>query len=391
MKIAYIYLGAGAAESSVQHKIKAQIKALNALGCNTKGIFFTAESNTPDNQEHIQWQGVNITQKGWFQSLKERYAMTRALYVWAVENAAGYDKIYVRNYRPTRWWYKFIRSNTDKVIVEHQTKEIDELLALWNANPFGWRPSLLLSWLEHNVIPWLQEKIYGSLANGAVKKIVAVTGEIAAYEKQRAMLGRPQTFVIGNGIQTDEFLLATPPPFDGAELNLLMLIGGTTETDWHGVDLILESIEKYKGNCKIKLWIAGSLSKDLVNNKNIKYLGYCNREQLDKISDHIHVAVGSFASMRKGLVEGSSLKMREYAARGIPAIIGQKDVDLTYFFNNKLMFQFPPMASPEMKLIVQFTKDIYNLKDFNIRIKKACLENLDYSIKMKQLLKVISS
>lgn len=391
MKIAYIYLGAGAIESSVQHKIKAQIKALNAQGCSTTGIFFTAETTVPAEENQIQWKGVMVPSKGWFRSLKERYAMARALYVWAAENAAGYDKIYVRNYRPTRWWYKFIRSNTDKVIVEHQTKEIDELLALWNANPFGWRPSLLLSWLEHNVMPWLQEKIYGSLANGAVKKIVAVTVEIAAYEKQRAMLGRPQTFVIGNGIQTDDFLLATPPPFDGAEFNLLMLIGGTTETDWHGVDLILESIEKYHGNCKVTLWLAGNLSNGWKSNKNVKILGFCDQKKRDDIFNQIHLAVGSFALPRKGLNEASTLKVREYAARGVPFIFGHKDNDLEAFVNNGCALEFRAGLVPDMETILQFFEKTQTQPFINTQIRNTCRENLDYSIKMKQLLKVISS
>ncbi|MBM3921213.1 MAG: glycosyltransferase family 4 protein [Sphingomonadales bacterium] len=391
MKIAYIYLGAGAAESSVQHKIKAQIKALNDLGCKTTGIFFTEETNIPVNQEHIHWQGVHVAQKGWFQSLKERNAMTSTLYRWAAENAEEYDKIYVRNYRPTLWWYKFIKKNRDKVIVEHQTKEIDELLALWKANPFGWRPSLLLSWLEHNVIPWLQEKIYGSLANGAVKKIVAVTDEIAAYEKKRAMLGSPQTFVIGNGIQTDEFLLATPPPFDGTELNFLMLIGGTTETDWHGVDLILESIEKYPGNCKITLWLAGNLSNGWQGNKNVKILGFCSQKKRDDIFNHIHLAVGSFALQRKGLREASTLKVREYAARGVPFIFGHKDHDLESFVKNGCALELRAGLVPDMETILRFFEKMQTLPDVNTQIRNMCRENLDYSIKMKHLLTVFSA
>lgn len=390
MKIAYIYLGAGAAESSVQRKIKAQINALNAQGCSTTGIFFTAEATVPAEENQIQWKGVMVPSKGWFRSLKERKAITRALYLWANENAANFDKIYVRNYRPTRWWYLFIRKHKDKVIVEHQTKEIDELMALWNANPFGLRPSLFLSWIEHNVIPCLQEKIYGSLANGTVKKIVAVTGEIAAYEIKRAFPAKPVTFVIGNGIQTEEFPLASRPEFNGTELNLLMLIGGNTETDWHGVDLILDSIEHYNGDCAIKLWVAGNLSEPMRNHPKIKYLGICDQKHLNEICNQIHIAVGSFASMRKGLVEGSSLKMREYAARGIPAIIGQEDSDLSYFFKHKLMLQFTSMKAPKINDVVKFTHEIYAINEFNLKIKQACAEHLDYKVKMKQMLKVFS-
>lgn len=391
MKIAYIYLGAGAAESSVQRKIKAQINALNAQACSITGIFFTAETTVPAEENQIQWQGVMVPSKGWFRSLKERKAMTRALYLWAAENAAIYDKIYVRNYRPTRWWYLFISKHKDKIIVEHQTKEIDELMALWNANPFGLRPSHFLSWLEHNVIPCLQEKFYGSLANGTVKKIVAVTGEIADYETKRAFPAKPVAFVIGNGIQTEEFPLASCPAFNGTELHLLMLIGGTTETDWHGVDLILDSIEQYKGDCSIKLWVAGSLSEQMRNHPNIKYLGICDQKQLNVICNNIHLALGSFALQRKGLFEASTLKVREYMARGIPAVIGHTDADLSEFVDNEYVLQQEAGKKPSMKAIINFAHQCSNKASMGEEIRRKCFEKLDYSVKARVLIQVFSA
>jgi glycosyltransferase involved in cell wall biosynthesis len=391
LKIAYIYLGAGATESSVQRKIKAQIKALNAQGCSTTGIFFTAEANVPAEQDQIQWKLVRVPQEGWFQSLKERKLMTRALYWWAVENAANFDKIYVRNYRPTRWWYLFIRKYREKVIVEHQTKEIDELMALWNTNLFGCRPSLFLSWIEHNIIPFLQEKIYGSLANGTGIKIVAVTGEIAAYETQRAFPVKPQTFVIGNGIQTEEFPLANRPKFDGTELNLLMLVGGTTETDWHGIDLILESIDQYDGKCKVKLWLAGSLSEHLRNHPKIKYLGFCDRDQLNEIFNNVHLAMGSFALQRKGLSEASTLKVREYLARGIPAVIGHIDADLPDFIDSGFILPMNADKVPSMETIIKFAHQCSNKNSLGERIRNMCFEKLDYSVKASALTQVFSA
>lgn len=389
MKIAYIYLGAGATESSVQRKIRAQINALNAQGCSTTGIFFTAAANVPDEENQILWKSVFVPHKGWFQSLKERKSMTRALYAWATENAAVYDKIYVRNYRPTRWWYMFIRKFKRKVIVEHQTKEIDELMALWNTNPFGWRPSHFLSWLEHNIIPYWQEKIYGALSNGVVKKLVAVTGEIADYEKKRAVFGKPTTYVIGNGIQTKDFQLATRPPFDGTELNLLMLIGGTTETDWHGVDLILDSIEQYKGNCKVKLWVAGSLSEQMRNHPNVKYLGFCQRDQLNEFCSSIHLAIGSFALQRKGLTEASTLKVREYMARGIPAVIGHSDADLLDFIKEGFVFPLDAGKVPSMETILNFAHQCSKKSSIGEEIRLKCFEKLDYSVKATELMQVL--
>ncbi|MFN5217315.1 MAG: glycosyltransferase [Sphingomonadales bacterium] len=388
MKIAYIYLGAGANESSVQRKIKAQIKALNAQGCSTTGIFFTAEATVPAEQEQIQWKLVRVPQKGWFQSLKERKSMTRVLYWWAAENAANFDKVYVRNYRPTLWWYLFIRRHRERVIVEHQTKEIDELMALWNTNKFGCRPSLFLSWIEHNIIPFLQEKIYGSLANGTVKTLVAVTSEIATYESKRAFFAKPQAFVIGNGIQTKEFPMVNRPIFEGTELNLLMLVGGTTETDWHGVDLILESIGQYDGNCKVKLWVAGSLSEHLRNHPNIKYLGFCDRDQLNEIFNNVHLAMGSFALQRKGLFEASTLKVREYMARGIPAVIGHIDADLPDFIDSGFILPMNADKVPSIETIIKFAHQCSNKTSLGEEIRNMCFEKLDYSVKANALTQV---
>jgi hypothetical protein len=98
--------------------------------------------------------------------------------------------------------------------------------------------------------------------------------------------------------------------------------------------------------------------------------------------------VGSFASLRKGLMEGSSLKMREYASRGIPVIFGQIDDDFNEMCKMGLALTFNNTEVPDMNKIIQFVSSINYNNNLGDKINKYAQNKIDYSIKMQQLIEV---
>jgi hypothetical protein len=277
-----------------------------------------------------------------------------------------------------------------KVITEHQTKEPEELKALWNENPFSLKPSAILSWMEHNLIPWFQEYLFGSLAIMITKNIVCVTEEIGKYEKSRAIFFKPQMHVVTNGIDVKRFKYKNEFFFDGKSLNILMLVGGATRTDWHGIDLIVSSIINYSGDVHVKLYLAGNVDYvDNVNNNVVK-LGYCGPNEIDEILPTIHLGVGSFASLRKGLMEGSSLKMRVYASRGLPVVYGQIDNDFNEMCEMGFALNFNNTEVPDMNKIIQFASSLNEKDNIGYYINKYALSKIDYRIKMQQLIEVFN-
>jgi glycosyltransferase involved in cell wall biosynthesis len=385
--IAYLYVGAGPGKGSVHDKIIAQINGLNKHGVTTRGVFLGFDfSSEQRNQPYVEYVKVKKIQGRFFIKTRKRQKLIQALKKWADNNAGKYDKLYIRNYRPGFFWWLFLLKHGHKSITEHQTMEYLEVKALAKENPFGLKPSKLLSWFEHTLLPMFNEKIFGSLALGATEQIVAVTREIGEYEVRRAFPKKPSPTVIANGIDVEAYPLRTSPVFDGKQLNLMMLVGGSTEVDWHGIDLVMQGIEQYRGPIQIQLWLLGDIS--VLKPYEAPYVvkpGFADKKMLNELSDTIHIGLGSFASQRKGLNEACSLKMREYAARGIPAVYGQEDADYEYLIKEGLALKLSPMVPPDMQKIIAFANKVYGDSGTAEKIRSTANAVMDMHLKIKEL------
>ncbi len=389
-KVAYLFLNASDQDNSVQRKVATQINGLMTEGVDISGVFFTFRDRAETyGLNKIQSVNVDKVKGNFFLGLRKKVRMTRFLLSWANQNAYRYNVLYLRNYRPgIRWWWFMVKYGK-KCITEHQTIEVAEIHALATENPFGWRPSRFLSRLEQVVLPIVSEKIWGSLALGFTSKIVAVTREIGNYEYRRAFPKKPCVHIVSNGIDVAAFPLRTAPVFDGSKLILLMLVGGSTKVDWHGIDLIVEGIKQYKGPVQIQLWLAGD--PDILEKYQehfIRHLGFCNKQELDVIANEVHLGLGSFALERKGIKEACSLKMRDYAARGIPVICGQEDTDYEPLFTAGLALKCKTMEPPDMKFVIAFYNELGKKPEFSQQIRQIAFREMDISVKMKQLKQV---
>ncbi len=389
--IAYIYVGAGPGKGSVHDKIIAQINGLNKHGVTTKGVFLGFDfSPEQRKQPYVEYVKVEKIQGRFFIKTRKRQKLIQALKKWADNNAGKYDKLYIRNYRPGFFWWLFLLKYGHKSITEHQTMEYLEVKALAKENPFGLKPSKLLSWFEHTLLPMINEKIFGSLALGATSKIVAVTREIGEYEVRRALLKKPSPTVIANGIDAEAYPLRTSPVFDGKQLNLMMLVGGSTAVDWHGIDLVMQGIEQYRGPIQIQLWLLGDTS--VLKPYEAPYIvkpGFADKKMLNVLSDTIHIGLGSFALQRKGLNEACSLKMREYAARGIPAVYGQEDSDYEFLVKKGLALKLAPMTPPKLEEIIEFVSNTYKINNLSSKIRDVAFQYMDMKVKITAIKGII--
>ena len=386
-KIAYIFLNASDKDNSVQRKIASQISGLNNLGIDISGFFFTYSAMAEIyGITAIHSCPLSIGHSKFMFGIRKKNRMTLNLLKWADEHVGEYDKLYIRNYRPGFYWWLFLLKYGYKSITEHQTMEYLEVKALAKENPFGLKPSKFLSWFEHTLLPMFNEKIFGSLALGVTSKIVAVTREIGEYEVRRAFPQKPALAVIANGIDVEAYPLRTPPVFDGKQLKIMMLVGGSTAVDWHGIDLVMQGIEQYQGPIQIQLWLLGDIR--VLKPYEAPYIvkpGFADKKMLNELSDTIHIGLGSFASQRKGLNEACSLKMREYAARGIPAVYGQEDADYEYLFEEGLALKLSPMTPPDMQKIIAFTNKMYSDSSTAEKIRSTANAVMDMHLKIKEL------
>lgn len=204
-----------------------------------------------------------------------------------------------------------------------------------------------------------------------------------------------KTIKINNGIDIDDMSLIVKE-----ENNEINFIGVAGIAFWHGFDrFILSMIEYYKDNPfqKIKFHIVGDGDKKtlndlkrLVEENNLKeyviFYGYKSGKELDEIYNKSDIAVGSLGGFRRNIYYGSSLKAREYSAKGLPFILAEEDLG----FKN-CPFLFKVSNDNSLININEIIKKYKNLKMTPEEIRKYAEENLTWDKQMKKIINYIIS
>ncbi len=149
--------------------------------------------------------------------------------------------------------------------------------------------------------------------------LVFVTHELAA-RPSFARYGRPG-IVIGNGI---DLASVEPAPVAHNERPTLIFVGHA-HTPWHGVDQVVALAMAFP-DWHIDL-VGPGLDEIRTAAPNLTAHGSLEPSGYRQLLFGADVAVGSLALYRTGLHEASTLKVREYLAAGLPAIIGYRDTD----------------------------------------------------------------
>ena len=126
---------------------------------------------------------------------------------------------------------------------------------------------------------------------------------------------------IGNGISFDR--LPHLPPRQSGGPPRLVFIG--EPAPWHGVDKVLRLAETFKA---WEFHLIGYQASDFERlPDNVKTYGFLPFSEYISILADADVGIGTLALHRKRMSEASPLKVREYLALGLPAIIAYEDTD----------------------------------------------------------------
>ncbi|EIX9223266.1 glycosyltransferase [Klebsiella pneumoniae] len=169
---------------------------------------------------------------------------------------------------------------------------------------------------------------------------------------------------IANGIDLDK----VPPLITRKNTlnNEFVFVGVARLSFWHGYDRLINAISKYQGNYKIKFYIIGegedesSRLKKIVQSlnlsSNVVFQGGLYGQELDKQYCKAHVCIDSLGRHRSGNLYNSSLKSKEYTAKGLPFIKSHKDDS---FENNFFIFNVNPDESDiEIGEIIEWYKSL---------------------------------
>ena len=176
------------------------------------------------------------------------------------------------------------------------------------------------------------------------------------------------TIKMKNGIDFD----LIPPPINlSPEDRSIHIVAVAKITIWHGYDRFLQGMYRYYksgGNRKIVLHIVGTGSgqqklnemiKEMNLNENVVMHGFKTGTELDAIYNKCHLGLISLATQDKDIYIHSTLKSREYLAKGLPTIatgITDVFVNTDYKYNLEL-----PMNEKivDMNRIIAFYDQIY--------------------------------
>jgi hypothetical protein len=149
--------------------------------------------------------------------------------------------------------------------------------------------------------------------------LVFVTHELAR-SASFAKFRKPGV-VIGNGID----LAAHPPLPSPSNDRPRLVFVGHPRSPWHGLDHVAELASSFP------TWhidVVGPPRDELTEPpENMEFHGTLNPDALTSVLSHADAAIASLALYRVNLHEASTLKVRDYLARGIPTILGYRDTD----------------------------------------------------------------
>lgn len=179
-----------------------------------------------------------------------------------------------------------------------------------------------------------KQRIISSFEKRARKQFKKYVDRIVTVQNYDEIFGIP-TIKISNGIDLDKISLRTLIPHEGFNL-----LGVANLKDWHGYDRLIEGIGLYYkngGKEDVHFYLIGnntaivekynSIATKYGISEKIHFEGEKQGEELDEYFNTADLAIGSLGFHRIGLIEGKPLKCAEYAARGIPFIYSNINVD----------------------------------------------------------------
>lgn len=231
---------------------------------------------------------------------------------------------------------------------------------------------------KNKILKYLDKIIWYKL-KGSIYKIVSTS--------DLKKINNVDVINIINGVDLDKIKLKNKKEHDG-----INLVGVANVSKWHGYDRVILGLSDYVKSNKtdVNFYIIGGGSeienlKDLTKRLGVEnyvhFLGVKYGKELDRLMEEMDIGVSSLALFRAGGGH-DPIKSKEYAAMGIPILLGYKDRG----FNEELDFIFQ-VPSDESYIDIENVKFNYKkLKSNSLIIRKFAEENLSWDSQTKKVM-----
>ena len=202
-------------------------------------------------------------------------------------------------------------------------------------------------------------------------KLKRIVERILTYSQDNE-IAEVQTIQIANGINFSDVVLKKQFPYATGAKNI-NIIAVANVLKAHGYDRLLNGLGEYiKGEHKVDILFhlvgGGALlpeCKELIKKQgleqNVVLYGEKYGKELDDIFEKCDIAVESLGDHRNNVKISSSLKSREYVARGIPFITACK---MDVFENEKFILTIPSdETNVDLYKVVEYLDELYHNKD----------------------------
>lgn len=233
------------------------------------------------------------------------------------------------------------------------------------------------------------------------KKLNKHVDIITTYSNDKEIFGIP-TINIWNGVDFEEISIRkTNETNIDNEINLIAV---SSMAPWHGYDRFIHGLGDYYksgGKRKVKLHMVGSgkliqeykkLLKEYGIEEYIIFYGSKSGKELDEVYDKSDIAIESLGVHRKNIYISSSLKSREYGAKGLPIVTSCK-ID---YIPEVYKYQLNVLAderSIDINKVIEFYDTVYgeniSSRDVAEEIREFAKGRVDISITMKPVIDYI--
>jgi glycosyltransferase involved in cell wall biosynthesis len=370
----------------VEQKIIAQFDALQAIHKNTH--LFLVSSFSPGGvfKEEIE-KRVNVNTlintaskvtNPWLRRQEKFEMITNSLNKFDAAKSIVYFRFPGADYH----FFKFLKTNVQyHFVTEHQ--EIENKLRVGSFNGV-WRNDLI-------------DFIFGKMIRRRITGFVGVSSQYLDNQKSYLSLRLQQEkffLVNGNGIDSKKYQIRS---YNIKDTNVIKMLFVGSVYKSHGLHRLIKSIDfyykKYSTSKRIELHIAGAVKNSTylekyIRNKEISqsviFHGFLTPDEINVLANSCHIAVNSLALHRIGLYITSTLKSREYFARGIPFITSSSDDD--FKDNNPYIKKLPSNDNLiDIMEIINFVNWVHKKLNHPFEMRDYAEQNLDWQHKMEKL------
>ena len=332
----------------ITKKIKSQIKAMRDMGLI---VYYTSYVDdgavVVDNNDNVVYHKKYMLSSPLFRRYDRRFLLIRTARAYIESCGIHFDLGYLRWHTFDRPFLKLLKS-----LKQNGAVNIIEAHA-WTPNRIG-----------RSLISKYQIAMDNRFSKQA-KKYVSLVAGMSEYDNIWGI----KTVKIDNAID----LSIISPRYWVKDDSVVRIISVSNEYPYHGYDRLLKGIRNYYnagGTRKIEVHFVGvflestkKLTDELDLTDMVVFHGKQFGEALDELYNHSDIGIGALAHHRVGMFAGSSLKTKEYFAKGLPFIYGWKEpaFDETYPYAHRIKLCEEPIDMEEIISFYDSIKDDPNM------------------------------